>query len=64
MHYKVIEQAFTQTQLREFVAYWENNTDKIYHTNSMNKMQDPWDLPIVKEIVKLNGNIKKLFRCS
>tara|TARA_B100001287_G_scaffold276301_1_gene286648 strand:+ start:1923 stop:2585 length:663 start_codon:yes stop_codon:yes gene_type:complete len=52
MHYKVIEQAFTQTELDQFVTYWENNTDKIYHTNSMNKIQDPWDLPIVKEIVK------------
>ena len=52
MHYRVIEQAFTQTELDQFVEYWENNTDSIYVTRGMNKLQDPWDRTIVKEIVK------------
>ena len=38
MHYKVIEQAFTQDELDQFVDYWENNTDSIYVTRGMNKI--------------------------
>ena len=52
MHYKVIEQAFTQNELDQFVDYWENNADSIYVTRGMNKLQEPWSLPIVQRIIK------------
>lgn len=52
MHYKIIEDCITQDTIKQIVNYFFNNSHMHRHTNGMIKIDSPWNLEPIKDLLK------------